>query len=133
MNFLFELVTPEKKVYSGEVEMIIAKAIDGDIGILANHTPIVTPLDIDQLCIKQDGKKEYLAVGGGILEVSKDKVLVLAESAETPEEIDLQRAKEAKERAEKRLEDPDPDTNLTKAEIALKKAINRIEVAEKDS
>ncbi|WP_350343522.1 F0F1 ATP synthase subunit epsilon [Proteinivorax tanatarense] len=132
MNFLFELVTPEKKVYSDEVDMIIAKAIDGDIGIMANHTPIVTPLAIDQLCIKKDGKKEYIAIGGGILEVSKEKTMVLVETAETPEEINIQRAKEAKERAEERLKNPDRDTDVKKAEVALKRALNRIEVVEKD-
>ncbi|SET16372.1 F0F1 ATP synthase subunit epsilon [Anaerobranca gottschalkii] len=131
MKFLFELVTPERKVMSEEVDMIMARAVDGDIGILANHAPLVTTIDISQLLIKKDGKEQYVAIGGGILEVSKEKTVLLADTAEFPHEIDIKRAEEAKKRAELRLEQRSGEINVKRAEIALRKALTRIEVAEK--
>ena len=130
MKFLFELVTPERKVLAEEVDMILAKATDGDIGILANHSPLVTPITICQLLIKNDGKERYIAIGGGILEVSREKTVLLAETAELASEIDIQRAEEARQRAEKRLEKKPDDIDAKRAEIALQKALTRIEVAE---
>jgi F-type H+-transporting ATPase subunit epsilon len=131
MKFLFELVTPERKVMSEEVDMIMARAVDGDIGILANHAPLVTSIDISQLLIKKDGKEQYVAVGGGVLEVSKEKTVLLADTAEFPHEIDIKRAEEAKKRAELRLEQRSGEINVKRAEVALRKALTRIEVAEK--
>ncbi|SHJ80749.1 F-type H+-transporting ATPase subunit epsilon [Anaerobranca californiensis DSM 14826] len=131
MKFLFELVTPERKVMSEEVDMIMARAVDGDIGILANHAPLVTTIDIGQLLIKKDGKEQYVALGGGILEVSKEKTVLLADTAELPHEIDIRRAEEAKKRAKLRLEQRSGEINVKRAEIALRKALTRIEVAEK--
>lgn len=131
MKFLFELVTPERKVISEEVDMIMARAVDGDIGILANHAPLVTTIDISQLLIKKDGKEQYVAIGGGILEVSKEKTVLLADTAEFPHEIDIKRAEEAKKRAKLRLEQRSGEINVKRAEIALRKALTRIEVAEK--
>lgn len=130
MKFLFELVTPERKVLAEEVDMILTRATDGDIGILANHSPLITPIIISQLLIKNDGKDRYIAIGGGILEVSREKTVLLADTAELAEEIDVQRAEEAKRRAEKRLEKKPDDIDIKRAEIALRKAMTRIEVAE---
>ncbi len=131
MKFLFELVTPEKKVYSNEVDMIIARAVDGDIGIMANHSPLLTPIIISQLSIKNDGKEELIALGGGILEISKDKTVLLADTAELSHEIDVFRAHEAKKRAEERLDKNKEAIDVKRAEIALRKALTRIEVADK--
>lgn len=130
MKFLFELVTPERKVLAEEVDMILARASDGDIGILANHSPLMTPITISQLLIKKDGNQRYIAIGGGILEVSKEKTVLLADTAENADEIDIQRAEQAKERAKTRLEKKPDDIDVKRAEIALQKALTRIEVAE---
>lgn len=131
MKFLFELVTPERKVLSEEVDMVIARSVDGDLGILANHAPLLTPITISQLLLKKDNADTLIAVGGGILEVSKDKTVFLADTAELPHEIDVERAEEAKLRAEQRLEKDKSAVDVRRAEVALRKALTRIEVAEK--
>ena len=131
MKFLFELVTPERKVLSEEVDMVIARSVDGDLGILANHAPLLTPITISQLLLKKDNADTLIAVGGGILEVSKDKTVFLADTAELPHEIDVERAEEAKLRAEQRLEKDKSAVDVRRAEVALRKALTRIEVAGK--
>jgi F-type H+-transporting ATPase subunit epsilon len=133
-TFLLEIVTPERKVYAEQANMIIARGVSGELGILPNHIPLVTPLKIAPITVKRQGQKDQvIAVNGGFMEVRKDKVVILAESAELPEQIDLDRAKSAKERAEKRLADATEkahDTNVKRAELALMRAINRIDVSE---
>jgi F-type H+-transporting ATPase subunit epsilon len=124
-----EIVTPERKVYSNEVDMIIARGGDGDLGILAGHTPVVTTLKVSQLRIRNEGQETIIAVSGGFLEVKPEKVTVLAESAELPEEIDVDRAARSKERAERRLSDKGDSTDHRRAELALARAINRINTA----
>lgn len=131
-TFLLEIVTPERKVYAQDVNMIIAKGAEGELGILPNHIPLVTPLRIAPVTVKKNGSRdEYIAVGGGFMEVRKDKVVILAESAELPEQIDIDRAKSAKERAEQRLAAKKSDTDLRRAELALQKALNRLDVYER--
>jgi F-type H+-transporting ATPase subunit epsilon len=126
-----EIVTPERKVYEKDVEMVVVKGIAGELGILPNHIPLVTPLRIAPVKIKFDGnQEEIIAVHGGFMEVRKDKIVILAELAELPGEIDLERAQRAKERAEGRLKSKD-ESDLIRAEIALQKAINRINVTHK--
>lgn len=122
----FEVITPERKVYSDEVNMISTRAFDGDIGILPRHSRLVSPLDITTVQIKKNGHEESIVVNGGFLEVCPDKVTILAESAELPGEIDVSRAENAKKRAEERLKGSDSD-NL-RAELALKRALNRLNV-----
>ncbi|WP_028550960.1 F0F1 ATP synthase subunit epsilon [Paenibacillus sp. UNC451MF] len=126
-TFLLEIVTPERKVFAEEANMIIVKGVAGELGILPNHIPLVTPLKVAPVTVKQNGKQLYIAVNGGFMEVRKDKVVILAESAELPEQIDLERAQAAKERAEKRLASKD-NYDFKRAEAALQKALNRIEV-----
>ncbi|MCX7569546.1 F0F1 ATP synthase subunit epsilon [Tumebacillus sp. DT12] len=125
-----EIVTPERKVYENEANLIIARGGDGDIGIMAGHSPVVTTLKISALRVKTDGGDHTIAVSGGFLEVKPDKVTVLAESAELPEEIDVDRASRAKERAERRVKDSKSgDIDARRAELALSRALNRLEVA----
>lgn len=127
-----EIVTPERKVYSDEVEMIIVRGIEGELGILPNHAPFVTPLAISAMRIKKDGKEFLIAISGGFIEVSREKVVILAETAELPEEIDYDRALAAKERAEARLVNKVAENlDYKRAELALQRALNRIKVAEK--
>jgi len=131
-TFLLEIVTPERKVFAEEANMIIVKGVEGELGILPNHIPLVTPLKIAPITVKQNGKQQHIAVNGGFMEVRKDKVVILAESAELPEQIDLERARAAKARAEQRLgSNKKDDYDFKRAEIALQKALNRIEVFQK--
>lgn len=127
-----EIVTPERKVYSDEVEMIIVRGVEGELGILPNHAPFVTPLAISAMRIKKDGKELLVAINGGFLEVNKEKVVILAETAELPEEIDYNRALAAKERAEARLAKKAVESlDYKRAELALQRAINRINISGK--
>ncbi|CAM5797325.1 MULTISPECIES: F0F1 ATP synthase subunit epsilon [Brevibacillus] len=127
-----EVVTPERVLFSGEASMVIARGVQGDLGILPNHMPMVTPLKIAPVRIKTEGDKELvMAVSGGFMEVRGDKVTILAETAERPEDIDPSRAKAAKERAEQRLNEKHPDLDLRRAERALQRAITRLQVTNK--
>ncbi|UJF33276.1 F0F1 ATP synthase subunit epsilon [Paenibacillus hexagrammi] len=130
-TFLLEIVTPERKVFAEQVNMIVAKGVQGELGILPNHIPLVTPLKIASVTVKQQGAKDQLvAVNGGFMEVRKDKVVILAESAELPEQIDVERARAAKERAEQRLKDnKQANVDFKRAETSLQRALNRIDVS----
>ncbi|MBD1372135.1 F0F1 ATP synthase subunit epsilon [Hazenella sp. IB182357] len=122
-----DIVTPEKKVYSNEVDMVLTRAAEGDIGILPKHAPLVSPLKPTVVRIKNDGQELRLAIGGGFLEVRPEQVTILAESAELAGDIDFERALAAKERAEERLE-KNSEIDRTRAELALNRAVNRINV-----
>ncbi len=128
-TFLLEIVTPERKVYAEDVNMVVVKGAEGELGILPNHIPLVTPLRISAAKIKQGSKETIVAVQGGFLEVRKDKVVLLAESAEFPSDIDVERAQAAKTRAEQRLTSARKDeVDFRRAELALQRAMNRLEV-----
>jgi len=130
-TFLLEIVTPERLIYSGEVTSIIAKSVEGDLGILPGHISMVAPLQIGALTVQHDKKRSHIAVHGGFLEVRRDKVVVLAESAELPERIDVDRARAARERAELRIESSkmhQDEVDFRRAELALKRAMTRIDV-----
>lgn len=125
-KFQLSVVTPDGPVVNGEYELVVAQAESGRIGILANHIPIVAPLTIGSISIKNGDKKEWLAVTSGFIEVRKNKVSVLAQSAELAESIDLARAEAAKNRAEARLQAKSSETDIARANLALQRAINRI-------
>ncbi|QIB27650.1 F0F1 ATP synthase subunit epsilon [Caloranaerobacter azorensis] len=130
-KFTLEIVTPDRKFFEDEVEMVIVRGIEGDIGILKNHTPMVTPLSIGKIRIKKDGEIKEAAIAGGYIEITKDKTTVITDAAEWPEEIDVRRAEEAKKRAEQRLKSGKGEIDVVRAQIALKKALNRLELAKK--
>lgn len=131
-SMLLEIVTPERKVYSDEVNMVIARGSEGELGILPNHIPLVTPLEIAPLIIKNDNAEHLVAISGGFMEVRKDKIVVLAETAELPEQIDVARATASKERAERRLADKGKDSlDYLRAEHSLQRAVTRLQVAGK--
>jgi F-type H+-transporting ATPase subunit epsilon len=124
------IVTPDGQVFDGEAEMVIAKAQSGELGILPGHVAMVAPLAIGSVRIKNKNETEYVAVSGGFLEVQPKKVAILAQSAERAEDIDVDRALRAKQRAEERLKQAKQEhIDFKRAELALKRAINRIEVA----
>ena len=125
------IVTPDGPVYDAEVAMVIAKTVSGEMGILAGHIPMVAPLAISAVKMKKaDGSFEFAAVSGGFIEVRPDKITILAPSAELAPSIDVARAQEAKARAEQRIQSKQDDVDFKRAELALKRAINRIKVQE---
>lgn len=128
-GFMLEIVTPDRKFFEEEVDMVIVRGVEGDLGILRGRAPLVTPLDIGRIKIKKDGKTRIAAIAGGYVEVTKERTTIISDSAEWPEEIDVTRAKEAKQRAEERLKRRD-NIDVARAEIALRKAVNRIRIAE---
>jgi len=121
-----DIVTPEKKVYSDDVRYVIAPGGDGELGILPEHAPIMTTLNIGIMRVQKDGQYTKVAVSGGFLEARNSKVVVLADAAERADDIDMERAEAARGRAEQRLAAKDPDVDLVRAELALQKALNRI-------
>ncbi|WP_101842391.1 F0F1 ATP synthase subunit epsilon [Halobacillus sp. Marseille-P3879] len=122
------VVTPDGPVLEDAYEMVSCKAESGELGILPGHIPMVAPLTISAVRLKQEGGSERIAVSGGFLEVRPDKVTILAQSAEKPSEIDIDRARRAKERAEQRMANKQSDIDFRRAELALKRAINRLDV-----
>ncbi|HWO98598.1 MAG TPA: F0F1 ATP synthase subunit epsilon [Bacillus sp. (in: firmicutes)] len=125
------VVTPDGPVYEADVEMVSTRAQSGELGILAGHIPLVAPLQIGAVRLKKGSSTELVAVSGGFLEVRPDKVTILAQAAEKAEEIDVERAKESKQRAEQRLQGKQDDVDFKRAELSLKRAINRIEVGQR--
>lgn len=127
-QFNLKIVTP-KGIYKEEnIEMLNLKTTAGQIGILANHLPLASGIEISQMNYIKDGERFIFAISGGFVYVADDETTIIANAIESPEEIDLRRAEEAKQRAEKRLQDKSSDMDILRAEIALKKAINRIYV-----
>lgn len=123
------IVTPDYPVYDADIEMVSVRAESGDLGILPGHIPTVAPLKIGAVRLKKDGQTELAAVSGGFLEVRPDQVTILAQAAETAESIDKERALAAKKRAEDRLNKRSDDTDIRRAELALQRAVNRLDVA----
>lgn len=125
-----DIVTPERIVLSRDVNMVIARATDGDLGVLPGHAPLIAGLVPWPLRLLTDEGEQLVAVCGGFIEARPDKVTVLATCAELPEEIDVPRALAARERAEKRLAANAPDIDMARAEAALRRALVRLRVAE---
>ncbi|MGM0843525.1 MAG: F0F1 ATP synthase subunit epsilon [Bacillota bacterium] len=122
------IVTPDGPVYESEVEMVSTKAQTGELGILPGHIPMVAPLQIGAVRLKKGNDTELVAVSGGFLEVRPDQVTILAQSAESSSRIDVERAQEAKNRAESRLNASKEEIDFRRAELALRRAMNRIDV-----
>ncbi|MEC2073478.1 F0F1 ATP synthase subunit epsilon [Alkalihalophilus marmarensis] len=126
------VVTPDGKVYDGDVDMVVVRTIEGELGILPKHIPLVAPLTVGAVRLKKGNSEEQVAVSGGFVEVRPDQVTILAEAAELPSAIDADRARAAKERAESRLNSTKQDAvDFKRAELALKRAINRLDVTGK--
>jgi len=123
-----EIVTPERKLYEEDVNMVVVKGVSGELGILPHHIPLVTPLKIAPVKAKKGNTDEWIAVHGGFMEVRKDKVVILAEAAELGKDIDLIRARQAKERAERRLTEKAADIDHKRAELAFQRALSRLTV-----
>ncbi|MGE4421721.1 MAG: F0F1 ATP synthase subunit epsilon [Pseudodesulfovibrio sp.] len=121
-----EIVTPDRKVLSEDVEYVGAPGIMGEFGVLPNHVPFLSALGIGNLHYKQDGKAYYVFVSGGFAEVSNNQVTILAEIAEKATEIDVERAMKARERAQQRAQTAKEKVEAARNQAALKRAITRI-------
>lgn len=129
--FQLQIISPDRIFYQGEAEMVEVKTTEGEMGILKEHIPLTAIVAPGILRIHEaEGIKEA-ALHDGFIEILKDKVTVLAESCEWPEEIDLNRAEEARKRAERRLKSADGEINETRAEMALLRSLTRISLYEK--
>jgi F-type H+-transporting ATPase subunit epsilon len=126
----FELVSPERIVYSDDdVDMVIAPGADGEMGILPNHAPLLTALGDGELRIRKGTEEESFAVLGGFMEVLANKVIVMADTAERADEIDVARAEAARERAEKRYQERPEDLDVARLQAALRRSRVRLRVA----
>ncbi len=127
----FEIVTAERAVYSDEVDIVIAPGIEGQLGILPSHAPLLTMLQPGELVVRKEGEETAIFVSGGFLEVMQNRVTVLADVAERAEEIDIARAEEAKRRAEEQLKERPLEMDLAAAEAALRRSLVRLKIAER--
>jgi F-type H+-transporting ATPase subunit epsilon len=126
-----EIVTAERMTYAGEVDIVIAPGIVGQLAILPHHAPLMTMLEPGELCIRKGGEENFIAISGGFLEVLDDRVVILADAAERAEDIDLARATAAKESAQERLKSGVSDVDHARAEAALRRSLARLKVAER--
>lgn len=129
--FKLQIVTPDRLFFEGEVESVIVRTIEGDIAILKDHINYVGILDIGNARIKVDGKQKIAVIAGGFVQVDEEKTTILTEAAEWPEEIDLDRAQKAKEKAQSAMNGKGGEMDMVSAEAKLKRAITRINSVEK--
>jgi F-type H+-transporting ATPase subunit epsilon len=128
-KILLEIVTPQGLVFSEEVDEVTAAGSEGEFGVLPGHVPFVTTLKIGILTCKKGNETKYFFVNWGYAEIGAEKVMILADSAESSEEIDLERAMAARKRAEERLKHAE-NVDFTRAEAALERAVTRAQVVE---
>jgi len=128
-TFLLEIVSPERKVFGGNVEFAVFPGSEGEFGVLPNHAAMLSALAPGQIKVVRDKKPDYFAASGGFLEVRSNKVTVIVETCEPAAEIDVERAKRAKESAAKELVDKKEKSEIELARQNLKKAEARIKVA----
>ncbi len=124
------VISPDRIFFEGDADFVELRTSEGEIGVYKAHIPLTSILVPGLLKIHLDGNVKIAALHNGFVEILPDSITVLAESAEWPEEIDLERAKNAKQRAEDRLRSGDESVNVARAELALRKALIRIEASE---
>lgn len=130
--FDLKIVAPDRIFYEGKASMVELTTTEGKIGIYKKHIPLTALIAPGVITITEEEGKKTAAVHSGFIEVLPEKITILAEVIEWPEEIDIHRAEEAKTRAERRLSTKDSEVNIRRAEIALRRALTRIEAAEKN-
>ena len=123
-----KIITPDREFFEGDVDMVEFNTIEGEVGILKGHIPISMIIAPGVLTITSDGESKNAALHAGFVEVLPNKVTILAEIVEWPSEIDVERAREAKSRAENRIRDVLEGTDIARAELALRRAVTRIDV-----
>ena len=130
-TFKLEIVTAERMIFSDDVSAIIAWGVEGQLGILPHHAPLMTMLQPGDILIRKDKEEEFFAISGGFLEVRPDKVIILADACERVDEIDIARAEEAKKRAQETMKAAPLSADAAAAEAALRRSIARLKVAER--
>ncbi len=123
------IVTPEKQLFSGKVDQVTVPSNQGYLGILPGHAPLLAELGIGNISYRIGDQNEFMFCSWGFVEVLPDRVVVLAQTAESASDIDLSRAEQAKQRAEKRLSSKDPHLDFARAELALLRSISRLDIA----
>ena len=124
-----EIVTAERVVYSEDVSVLVAPGADGELGILPSHAPLLTTLEPGEIRVTKDGEDTYMVVSGGFLEVIGDRVTILADTAERADEIDLERAEAAMQRAQERIASRPADADLERALASMRRSSARLSVA----
>jgi F-type H+-transporting ATPase subunit epsilon len=131
-ELFLEIVTPSKSAFKGEIKSITVPGTKGSFQVLKNHAPIISTLDLGMIKVDLlDSKVNYYSIAGGTVEVLDNNVLVLADSIELVSEIDVERAEQAKQRAQERIADKNSEINITRAQAALARATNRLNVHDK--
>lgn len=128
-QFELKIIKPDGVFFDGQSDFLEFASVEGEMGVYANHIPLTTILEPSVVKIHNGNQVQKAAVAGGFVEILKDKITMLAEDAQWPEEIDVERAKAAKKRAEERLEKKESGIDLVRAEAALKRAMARIGAA----
>ena len=132
MPLLLEIVTPERLAYSDTVDAVVCPGVEGELGILPHHAPLLSMLGLGELRIRKGGQEEYFAIAGGFLQVRPDQVVVMAETADLASEIDLAAAEHARKEAERALaEGFSEPADLARARASMERALLRIRVAER--
>jgi F-type H+-transporting ATPase subunit epsilon len=129
MPLRLEIVSPERRVYDDEVDMVIVPGRNGQLGILPRHTRLISSLGVGELRIKKGGSEESLLISGGFVEVRPDRVIVMADLAEHSDEIDESKAAEARKRAEQELEQAKDPVDIARVRAALQTALMRERIA----
>lgn len=127
---LLEIITPERVVVKTQVSMVSVRTGGGELGILPRHFPLAATVVPGVVKVKLDEGEDYIAVSGGFLHVRPDHVVLLVDTAEVGWSIDVRRAEQAKQRAERRLAEKHPDIDMARAETALHRALFRLQAAE---
>jgi F-type H+-transporting ATPase subunit epsilon len=130
-TFRLEIVTAERMVFSDDVSAVIAWGVEGQLGILPHHAPLMTMLQPGDILIRKDKEEEFFVISGGFLEVRPDKVIILADACERVDEIDIARAEEAKRRAQETMKAAPLSADAAAAEAALRRSLARLKVAER--
>ena len=126
-----KIIAPERIFYDDYVDMVELNTVEGELGVLPGHIPLTTIIEPGILRITKDDEEKEAALLSGFMEIKKDSITILAEACEWPEEIDINRAKEARIRAERRLKGLEGKINIPRAEISLKRSIARLDLADK--
>lgn len=127
-----QVISAEKILYEDDVDIVVCPGIEGELGILPQHAPIFTLLQTGEIRVKKGEQEDSIFVTGGFLQITQEKVVVLADAGEQAQDIDEERASRAKERAEERLNQQETDTDIPRAENALRRSVTRLRVAERN-
>lgn len=130
-TFNLEIVTPDRKFFSGEIETVVLKTPEGEIGVLKDHMPMVVAVAIGPIRIQKDGDWLEAVLSEGFMKIMQDKTVILVDTAEWPNEIDVNRAKAAEERAKERLQSQLSRVEYMRTQAALQRAFSRIQVSSK--